>query len=261
MKNKVAIFGSGLSALYAYAACVDNGVEAEFFSDKPFEAKPEFFGPVKLSWIPPRIKATLYPVWLFSLGNKADYLTRMGRNSGHTTFPENGREETLAYNPSEVSDLMQPVNAKIVLGRFTDGEIEKLSHEYLHTFVTFPLQQSKSEDRLVSYWIYLLKNQNSLSLPNMVIYNGVKDFSWTRFSHYWNSYMWEFSHLEFPNLPPRPSIWAEPKQIFDIAPNVPEYRSPFSNVTLLGRWARWSKSVLAQDAYSQVDKILKELFK
>lgn len=259
MKAKIAIFGSGLSAAYVYAACQDNNLSADFYSDRLFTNRPEFFGPVKLNWIPERAKAKLYPVWLFSLGNKRDYLKRMNRDSGSTTFPETGRTELTAYNPDEVLDELQPVNEKIVLGKFTDSEIEQISEKYLHTFVTFPLQKSKSEGKLVSYWIYLLRNQNSLSLPNMVIYSGTPEFSWTRFSHYWGTYMWEYSHVEYPDIPPRPSIWAEPKRIFDIAPGVPEYFSPFSKITLVGRWARWSKSVQAQDAYSQADKILKEL--
>ena len=261
MNSKIAIFGSGLSAAYVYAACRDNNLKADFYSDRPFAARPEFLGPVRVSWVPKWVKATLYPIWWLSLGNKQDYLKRMNRTSGATAFPENGRTELTAYNPNEVLDEMQPVDEKIILGKFTDSEIEQISKRYLHTFVTFPLQQSRSDGKLVSYWIYVLTKHSDLSLPNMAIYNGTKNFAWTRFSHYWGVYMWEYSHAEYPDLPPRPNIWAEPVKIFDIAPDVPEYFSPYPNVTMVGRWARWSKSVLAQDAYSQADKILKELIK
>jgi hypothetical protein len=253
--SKVAIFGSGLSAAYVYAACLDNGVEADFFTDN---RKPEFFGPVKLEWVPVKLQSVLlrYPVWLFSLGTKKNYLKNMERSSGSTTFPENGRTETLAYNPTEVLEQLQP-QGKVTLGKFSDIEIRQLSHSYAYSFVTFPLQSSKGEGKLVPYWLWLLKNQN-MSLPNMVIYNGTFVFPWTRFSYYWDTQMWEYSHTE-KEEPVCPAIGAELRRIADIAPGVPEYTSPFHHVALVGRWARWSKSVLAQDAYAQADKILKEI--
>jgi hypothetical protein len=258
--SKVAIFGSGLSAAYVYAACLDNEIEVDFFTDKPFSARPEFFGPVKLSWVPESLQFKLMPcpVWLFSLGSKKDYLQRMGRKTGSTTFPENGRVQTFGYNPAEMLEHFYPPYSKVTLGKFSDNEIESISKNYDYTFVTFPLQQSKGEDKLVFYWIYLLKNQTA-SIPNMVIYNAAPTFFWTRFSHYWGTYMWEYSHVEFPNIPPCPDLRAEARKINDIAPGVAEYISPFPKVELVGRWARWSKDVLAQDAYTQADKILKEL--
>lgn len=254
MSRKVAIFGSGLSAAYVYAACLDNGIEADFFTDN---RKPEFFGPVKLSWIPERVKVLKYPVWLFSLGEKKDYLARMDRTSGSTTFPSSGRIETAAYNPVEVLEQLQPLGCKITLGKFSDSEIEKLSQQYDYTFVTFPLQQSKREDKLVPYWLWLLKNQ-TVSLPNMVIYNGTTVFPWTRYSYYWGVHMWEYCHLTLEQ-PLCPAIGAEVRRIADIAPGVKEYTSPFPKMALVGRWARWNKEVLAQDAYAQANKILKEI--
>jgi len=251
--RRVAIFGSGLSAAYVYAACLDNDVEVDFFTDN---RKPEFFGPVKLSWVPQRVKAKLWPVWLFSLGTKKDYLKSMGRSSGSTTFPETGRLETLAYNPTEVLEQL-PMEGKVTLGKFSDNEILQLSRNYDHSFVTFPLQQSKGEGKLVPYWLWLLKNQN-VSLPNMVIYNGTVNFPWTRYSHYWDVSMWEHSHQETVE-PLCPAIGAELRRIFDIAPGVKEYNSPYPKVAMVGRWARWNKEILAQTGYAQTDKILKEI--
>lgn len=57
----------------------------------------------------------------------------------------------------------------------------------------------------------------------------------------------------------RTRVGAELRRIADIAPEVKEYNSPYPGVTLVGRWARWSKQVLAQDAYAQTSKILKEM--
>jgi hypothetical protein len=256
---KIAIFGSGLSAAYIYAACKDNSCEVEFFTDRPFTEKVEFFMPIRLSWLPEWVEVKKYPIWWFGLGTKEDYLARMGRTGGTTAFPEKGRTELTAYNPSDILEKLQPVGSKVTLGKFSDSEIEKISNNFDHSFVTFPLQQSKKEGKLVSYWIYFLKNFNDMSLPNIAIYSGTTEFHWTRFSHYWGIYMWEYSHLEYPGIPPQPSVFAEAKKIFDIAPGVKEYISPFSKVTMVGRWARWSKNVLAEDAYKQADKILKEL--
>jgi hypothetical protein len=222
-------------------------------------------GPVKLDWIPERVKIESYPVWLFSMGNRSDYLLRMGRDpskDSKTTFPENGRTEIRAYNPEQFLAKLQPdKKSKITLGRFSDTEIVELSKKYMHTFVTFPLQENRANKKLVQYWIYILENGSSLSLPNMVIYNATKKFAWTRFTQYWGRYMWEYSHVEYPveNMPPRPNVWAEPIKIFDIAPGEEECKIYSKEITLVGRWARWNKSVVAQDAYTQVKNILKEL--
>lgn len=261
MKNKVAIFGSGLSAAYVHAACVDNGLEADIFTDRSLNEKPDFSMPIKVNWLPSWVTAPQYPIWLFGLGTKQDYLARMGRNGGTTDFPVTGRTELAAYNPADILEQLLPPLLKVVLGRFTDDEIFSIAENYVHTFVTFPMEMSKINRKLVYYYIYYVRGAMKVDVPNMVIYNGTSAFPWTRFTHYWGTYMWEYSHLEYPNGAPKPHPQAALKQIFDIAPGVQEFFSPVPNITMVGRWARWSKSVLAQDAYAQADKILKEIIK
>ena len=258
--SKVAIFGSGLSAAYIYAACLDNGVQADFFTDRPL-TEPTAYGQIILRWVPERLKLKTHPIWLFSLGSLADYLKRLNRTAEDehkTTFPATGRVEEQVYNPGEFLEKVWRGDEVETLGKFTDKEILDISAKYDHTFVTFPLQESKQPDRLVSYWYYELKNLD-ISLPNMAIYNATDAFPWTRYSNYWGTMTWEYSHTEYTdNPPPSPSHLAKLNQIRDIAPNIPEYASPWEKVTLVGRWARWKKGVQAYEAYAQTDKILKE---
>lgn len=274
MKNKIAIFGSGLSALYVYAACLDNGWNADFYTDRAFSNRAASSspsplpGPVKLDWVPASIKLERQPIWLFSMGSVEEYLLRMGRDpkiDSKTTFPISGRQEIYAYNPVQFFEKLKPnKHSEVILGRFSDTDIFEISKLYKHTFVTFPLKESFSGRELVRYWIFSMENSMSLSMPNMVIYNATQNFAWTRFTHYWGKYMWEYSHTEYPVTatpvqPPRPNSWADPVKIFDIAPNTEEYKIEIPSITAVGRWARWNKKVLAQDAYWQAEKILKEL--
>jgi hypothetical protein len=261
----IAIFGSGLSAAYVYYAAKNQSYDCEFFTDKPLDTQPDL-GHVLLRWVPPTVEAKPYPIWFFSLGSIFKYLERMQRpetDLKRTAFPKNGRTELQAFNPNFVLKEMLPEEAKVTYGKFSDEEIALLAKKYDWSFVTFPLQQSKHQDRLAFYWSYVLHDQ-SLMLPNMAIYNATDQFPWTRFTQYWNTLTWEFSHIEYPagkedSLPPRPNSWAEPKRIADVAPNLPEFYSPYEKVSLVGRWARWNKSVLAHDAYMQASTILKEI--
>jgi hypothetical protein len=264
MGKRVAIFGSGLSAAFVYAACKANAVEADFYTDHALAEQPDL-GHVILRWVPyPR--AIPYDVYFFSMGSLSDYLVRMGRDHNDvlkTAFPVVGRSSLKAYNPYQAIDTLLPKEAKVTLGKFSDHEIYVISRSYDHTFVTFPMAQSRDPAKLIFYWSYSLPGRD-LSLPNMAIYNATNQFSWTRFTQYWGIMTWEYSHKEYPagegsRMPPRPGNLVEPKRVADIAPGVPEYVWQDKTITLVGRWARWNKSVLAHEGYEQAEEVIKEI--
>lgn len=262
VSKRIAIFGSGLSAAFVLAACNDAGWQTDIYTDRPFTTDLPELAHVILKWIPAGVELTPYSISHFSRGTLQDYLKRMGRENdpnAKTTFPPDGRNEFTAYDPKEVLKKLWPKDAAITYGKFSEQEIESIAAEHVWSFVTFPMHRSQPND-LVFYWSYTLAHSN-LSLPNIAIYNGRTDLPWTRLTQYWNIMSWEYSHMEYPDdkPPPRPSVWAEPKRIADIAIGVPEYTSPIPKVTMVGRWARWRKDVLSHDGYKQAMEILKEL--
>ena len=260
--SKVAIFGSGLSAAYVYAACLDNNVEADFFTDRALSNQPGL-GHIILRWKPSTVSLKLHHLWFFSIGSKDSYLARMNRPvTSSTTFPETGYSQEDIYNPIEFMGKMWKGNERVIFGKFSDKEIENISKNYSHSFVTFPTQASKAAGKLNHYWCYVLENV-SISLPCMAIFNGLaEEHQWSRFTHYWDTMAWEYSHIEFseehkPTELPHPD--ARPIWLAALPAEAEEYASPWPAVTLVGRWARWKKGVQAFEAYEQTDKILKEL--
>ena len=261
MSKRVAIFGSGLSAAYIYAACKDTGCTADFFTDRSLYDFPEY-GQIILRWVPDSLRLQAHPIWLFALGDKSAYLKRMKRapeDSTKTTFPVTGRVEELAYNPKEFMDKVWTGKEHATFGKFSDDEIENISKDYAHSFVTFPLQASKDPAKLVLYWCYTISDLE-LALPNMAIYNATQSVPWTRFTQYWSVMTWEYSHIEYPTaMPPAPGNGAVPRRVADIATGVSEFKSPYERVDLVGRWARWKKGAQAFEGYAQAAEILREI--
>lgn len=259
MQNKIAIFGSGLSAAYVLAAVKFAGFEAEIFSDTP--PKYSGLGHILLREVPPEtfsVSASL--VTFFSIGTREAYLARMKRfeerHASKTAFPDSGRHELIAYSPERVLKELLPPEISITIKTFSDDEIIERSKSFLWTFVTFPFYSSIEPEKFVEYWTVTAKTIK-LDMPNYAIYNGTNLLPWTRYTCYWGTERWEFSHLEFPVEEEAPMYGAVKAR--DIAPGVKEYFSLFPRVTLVGRWARWNKAVLAHEAYEQALKILQTL--
>lgn len=265
MAKKIAIFGSGLSAAFVYAACEEYKCDVKFFSDTL--ERPNI-GPVLIRQLPIRFQG-LVPattIWTFAMGDKNTYLDRMRRDDEAmrpTSFPTEIRDWFYAYEPKAVYDTLMGGSAKLTdIGKYSDAEIKMLSREFHHTFVTFPLQESKHPSKLIFYWAYIYKHEAGGIGPFTVLYNGTRDFPWLRYSHYWGTECWDFSNTEFPTAthkPPAPSVSAVLNRVADIAPGTSEYHTTIPKVTLVGRWARWKKSVFAHHAYTQAMEILKEM--
>lgn len=256
--DKIAIFGSGLSAGYIAAAAKVMKIPFNIYTNKLITEAPNL-GHVLLREIPPTIDVQPTVVSFFSIGSKDAYLARMkryeDRSTSKTAFPENGRSELRVYNPNIVYEKLLPAATTHLMKNFTDEEIIAASKEHLWTFVTFPLKESFSEEKIVKYWSTYPSAKNNM--PNYAIYNGSIELPWTRYTCYWGTERWEFSHLEFPAEGKSPMAGAV--LTADIAPGVKEYFSLYPRLTLVGRWAQWNKSILAHEAYDTAMKILQTL--
>lgn len=260
--GRIAIFGSGLSAGYILAAVNDLELEADIYTATPLDKVPNL-SHVLLREVPPNYKETFQPerVTFFSTGTREAYLARMkrfeDRKSSKTAFPETGRSELYIYNPNNVLSVLLPPSTPYTIAKFSDEEIEEIAGTYEWAFVTFPLQRSIRSDKFVKYWMAQPAGLKSY-MPNYAIYNGTNDLMWTRYTCYWGTERWEFSHLEFPAEGPAPMAEGA-MLVSDIAPGIKEYVSLIPRLTLVGRFARWNKAVLAHEAYSQAFEILQTL--
>jgi hypothetical protein len=262
---KIAILGAGLSSAYLLAASWDAGfrdiaVFADSFPDFTYQS-------IHLRWVPMirGIKLLPHTVVKYGLGTLAQYNLRLGRPrwDGASSFPRKGMEVHYNYDPSEFHQLAFDGIELHKVGKLTDEDVAHLAKDFDAVFQTFPTQKSLQAQPGYRKYGMLADTRTFSDLPNMSIYNGTKEFLWTRLCTMWGWTTWEFSSEEYPEGK-LPDMGEHKKQVNlrDFAPGTIVWDPkdvPSPNVFLIGRWATWNKKALAHDAYREAQIIFKEI--
>lgn len=260
---KVAILGSGPSAAYSAMAC-DEYSEVQY--DVLSNAPPPTFFPGAF-W--PRVNPTnkifpMHNVYISCTGNASEYLQKQWgvvREDWleETSFPKQSRQEVV-YSPYDFFGTFWKDKEIIITESLSDKRIaEQIAKEYDWVFMTFATNKSVAEQKsfLINYPIVSYETD---TLLNYCIYDGDTHDFMVRMSSLFGYVHWEYSKDYIPKVELLGSgrvTWAT-----DTMPDTPEWDprdTPASNVTLLGRWAQWSRKILAHDAHYETTRVLEKI--
>lgn len=270
-KSRVAILGAGVSAAYAYAACVDLGVKDIVVITDRISKGPH--GAFWLYEVPEKLKESKLWHWLYpqeisvsSVGDEfyynksiwSGFMPQSEFMSVKSSFPE--KDTTFyGYNPAITVDFLfgihylSPYPEAAIFEKWkkmnnTEDVIE-LSGKYDIVLTTFPtgdtnVVQPPNALRPVSV-VY----GNSETPYNSVVYWGIPGSVVTRTSDLWGTFSMEVLSEKLYEL-----NYGSCKviQTYKVSPFATEVGSTLRpNVFPVGRFACWNRKLLAHDAYAQ----------
>lgn len=259
---KVAILGAGPSAAYAMMACEDLDVQYQVISSN----FPSMFfpGPFWARLNPTEIAVPETDVHVYSVGNVYEYLKKQWQEVQDewmtaSSFPTEARTE-YAYNPYELFIPFWESRRTISLttGDLTDEDIKNLAVDYDLVFMTFASEESREAMKSYRTRYPIISYKADFQTAPFCIYNGHENEHIVRFSS-----LFGYVHAEYPQTySPRLKLLTKDAHVTWVADTIPDtpewnpYITPAYNVTLLGRFARWDRKVLAHHAYARTKAVL-----
>lgn len=264
-KMKIAILGTGASALFAAKAAKDAGHEPLIIGIKEFSFPP---GPFWFHWVPDDVKAKMEgtKITVIPEGRERKYQSlQWGKvpNGVKSSFPDRVAV-VVGYNPSETAELMSSMFMLKLPQALTDAQIRNYCEEWDLVFQTFPTKESKAVQQhpLMPYYVGALYNAGAAT-DNYVVYNGTGTGIWLRKVFLWGNLFFEFpKNLELDQIKPvmdRTYPNLEYHKLYDMHPGTKPIQLPLSapmNLHLVGRWAEWNTKRLSHEAYKIVKEII-----
>jgi hypothetical protein len=258
---KVAILGTGPSAAYSAMACEQYPeVTSEVISN---QAPPIFFPGA--FW--PRFNPTAHSlpetrVYVSSVGTAIEYLKKQWGMVDpdwlkETSFPKQSRFET-AYNPYDLFGKFWKTKDIHLVPALSDNDVKDLAKQYDLIFMTFPTAKSKKALKPFTVQCPIISYPTDAITNHYCIYDGESEDSIIRIS-----YLFGYIHTEYSTeYIPKVELIASGKVswVSDTIPSAPQWDPedvPADNVTLIGRFACWSRKVLSSDAYDITTDVLK----
>ena len=260
---KVLILGSGLSAAFAYRACVDSGIEPDVVSR---EARAKFpLGAIWLHWTP--FPAPTVEIINVSIGKEKHYIQKQwGANNPEwdSSFPKEPRTEHGVPVTDLIIDRLWE-GAVIETGKFMDDEeMLTLGQKYdlvVRTFATKADRQLYQKylveipilawdvdpvgrERFAEQWAVQyseeIRNQDVI-----VIYDGTITGHFVRKTLFPDKIVIEYSNRMYQR---RSGI----TYARDLHPTTPRLDPMVGNVLRVGRWSTMDRKYLSHQAYNDV---------
>lgn len=267
---KVIILGGGLSAAFAWRACLDHGIVPDVITDRIFTPPG---GCIWVQWLPKSIKdkSLWEEITIERVGTAEGYARKMWGRDVKTSFPAEDTK-TKGVNPVKAAkalwgnkELLKPKLKQVTVDQKI---LDSVALAYDVVILTFPLGAAKPEWE-TPIWV-LTKERFLTTGKNLVVYGGGNEQPFVRYS-----YLFGIQSFEFP--PQRAEAkthsltayeWAAENNLIDdpvarlwYAPEIPpeEVTGKINvdnyadgNVLYCGRWASGSRKFLSHQTYDRV---------
>lgn len=280
---RVAILGSGPSAAFSASACIDRGIKPKIISMSSKATVPSF-GAVWFRSVPDFLMPSelQQDILVTSVGTEEEYMQKqwgIHHNGTHSSFPAEARIEQ-GYNPMTVLEqIWQHLEILGTGDTIGDEQIANIANHYDLVLLTFPTEKSKeaNKDRFVktpsveitepsfdcrTFGYEMAVDKLAIhSNHSVCVYDGRLETPIVRYSFLFGHRYVELvpdtlRYLEYLGVKHQVSYFN------DIHPDVAPWDEtdvPAPNVRLLGRYAKWSRKVLAHESYTETIKILESL--
>jgi hypothetical protein len=251
----IAILGSGTAAAFAYYACREAGFTPTIYT----ASYPLAHNPGGAFWfhdIPTALKAAVqpYPIEFVPLGSGITYSRNLWGEHYTSSFPHEAHT-VQGYKADEVLPMLWHGCDRTpwVRRQFeSDQQIADLAKGYdlvFQTFPTFHARRTKPALRPITICERLTTYSR-----NIVYYNGLlredtdQPCRWLRMS-----ILWDHVYLEVPTCYWTRSCGHYKTTAYKLHPTTkPENVSVADNVVLVGRFATWTRKLLAHQVYDRV---------
>lgn len=264
---KIVILGGGLSAAFAWRACLDHGILPEVITDRIFTPPGGF---IWVHELPKSVKVrSLFEhIKIEGVGTAEGYAKKMWGKKIKTSFPEKDYD-TQGVNPPRAAKVLWGdttiLKPRLHKATVDSALLDRLKKENDLIILTFPLVTAKPEWE-IPIWVRIA----NLSTNNLAVYQGDNEEPFVRYAYLFGIQSWEFppqrSETGTHSLEaqtwgsvngfmddPRANLWYAP----EIAPEEIEGKIAVenyadNNVLYCGRWATGNRKFLSHQVYDRV---------
>lgn len=288
----VAILGGGASAAYIYSACRELGLHPDVYVVQTATSKGHAVtkGAFWLYEVPETVRNafTAVPILMRGEGSSESYMSKQWSecfNEYPSSFPTEPKV-SMGYSPSEVLPVLWKGVEELPIEPLDDEGVRELASTYHIVFQTFSSDADKVQyakfrvtipvlnfpcDGMVTPEItgfnaahgrFLKKHAHLAECQNYVVYDGLFNDAFVRFSKLFDDYYMEFpSKFDLKDMYHYNNATSTYGTFQDIAPDMPSkpvLHSPAENVYLMGRYAEWERKLLTHQAYAKTFQILSQ---